>query len=186
MQTANPLRILVIDPDPGRAALLEQALGDCGYAVVARIGSADNLPERVAALDPDVIIIDLDSPDRDTLENMRLISRHQPRPVVMFAEDGDSRTIDKAVRAGVSAYVVDGLAAGRVRPVIEVAIARFREYHALRRELERAKSSLADRKVVDKAKGLLMQQRGLSEEQAYQALRKAAMDSNQRVADVAA
>lgn len=184
-ETDKCLRVLVIDKTPGRAAILEQALLDIGHQVAARLSGPVDLYAEVARIQPDVIIVDLQSPDRDTLEQMREINRHQPRPVVMFADDGDSRTIEQAVRAGVSAYVVDGLNAKRVRPLLDVAIARFREYQALRNELEQAKTSLAERKVIERAKGLLMERRGCSEEEAYRALRKLAMDQNRRLAEVA-
>ena len=184
-ETDKRLRVLVIDKTPGRAAILEQALLDIGHRVVAKLTGPVDLYAEVARIQPDVIIVDLQSPDRDTLEQMREINRHQPRPVVMFADDGDSRTIEQAVRAGVSAYVVDGLNGKRVRPLLDVAIARFREYQALRDELEKAKSSLAERKLVERAKGLLMKRRGCSEEEAYKALRKLAMDQNKRLAEVA-
>lgn len=184
-ETDKCLRVLVIDKAPGRAAILEQALLDIGHQVAARLSGPVDLYAEVERIQPDVIIVDLQSPDRDTLEQMREINRHQPRPVVMFADDSDSRTIEQAVRAGVSAYVVDGLNAKRVRPLLDVAIARFREYQALRNELEQAKTSLAERKVIERAKGLLMQRRGCSEEEAYRALRKLAMDQNRRLAEVA-
>ncbi len=181
----EPIRVLLVDRTPGRAALLQQALSDAGYQVVAKLTGEVNLVFEVSRVQPDVIIIDLESPDRDTLEQMREISRHQPRPVVMFADDEDSQTIESAIRAGVSAYVVDDLASTRVRPLLDVAIARFREYQALREELAKAKNSLAERKQIDRAKGLLMQRKGYSEEEAYQALRKLAMDSNKRIGEVA-
>lgn len=185
-QTQNPvLRVLLCDKDRGRAALLERALCDAGYSVIARLDDTGNLDAEVAHHQPDVIIIDLDSPDRDTLEQMRTISREQPRPIVMFAEDDDSGTINQAIKAGVSAYVVDGLSGKRVRPVMEVAIARFREYQALREELAQARSSLEERKVIEQAKGLLMQQRAMSENEAYQALRKLAMDQGKKLPEVA-
>lgn len=181
----QPLRVLLCDEDRGRAALLEQALADAGYSVIARLAGAVNLSAEVARHQPDVIIIDLDSPDRDTLEQMRSISRDQPRPIVMFAEDDDSGTINQAIKAGVSAYVVDGLSGKRVRPVMEVAIARFREYQALREELARTKNSLEERKLIEQAKGLLMQHRQMSEHDAYQALRKLAMDQGKKIPEVA-
>ncbi len=134
---------------------------------------------------PDVIIIDLDSPDRDTLEQMRTIHRDQPRPIVMFAEDDDSGTINQAIKAGVSAYIVDGLEGKRVKPVIEVAIARFREYQALREELATVKDSLEERKLIDRAKALLIKRQGMSEEQAHQALRKLAMDQGKKLGEAA-
>ena len=134
---------------------------------------------------PDVILIDIELPDRDTLEQLRDVGQNQPRPIVMFAERSDPETTAAALRAGVSAYVVDDLNPRRLQPIMEVAIARFREYQALRRELEETRNRLAERKVIEKAKGLLMAQRNLSEEEAYQTLRKLAMDRNQRIGEVA-
>lgn len=179
------LRVLVIDKTVGRAAILEQALRDQGCEVVGRLTGNDDLLARVAELAPEVILIDMDIPDRDTLESMRMLNRELPRPIVMFADHTDSRTIEEAVRAGVSAYVVDGLSPGRLQPIIEVAIARFREFQALRTELEFTKSKLADRKDLDRAKGILMREKGMTEDEAYGALRKMAMDRNQKIGDVA-
>ncbi len=178
-------RVMLIDLNPGRAALLEQALRDNGCDVVARLSTHEDLLVRLDEVRPDVIIIDMESPDRDTLESLRSISRDQPRPIVMFAEKSDSGTIEEAVRAGVSAYVVDGMSGSRMRPIIDVAIARFREYQALRQELEETKTKLADRKDVDKAKGILMQRKGIGEDEAYSALRKMAMDRNIKIGDAA-
>ncbi len=149
------------------------------------MGAGDDVLRRVTEVMPDVIIVDMEAPDRDILENMRAISRHQPKPIVMFAESSDSDMIKAAVGAGVSAYVIDGLSDKRVKPIIEVAIARFREFNALRTELAQAKQDLAERKIVEKAKGILMKHKGLSEDQAYVALRKMAMDRNQRLGQVA-
>jgi len=179
------LRVLVVDEDRARAALLDQALTDSGYCVIARINTSEDIPGEVRRHQPDVIIIDLDSPDRDTLEHMHTISRDQPRPIVMFAENDDSEVIRKAIKAGVSAYIVDGLSSKRVKPVMEVAIARFREYQALRDELEQTKSSLEERKLVDRAKALLIKRQGMSEEEAHQALRKLAMDRGIKLAEAA-
>ncbi len=179
------LRVLLVDGDRPRAALLEQALSDAGYNVIARIDTSENLPGEVHRHQPDVIIVDLDSPDRDTLEHMHTISRDQPRPIVMFAENDDSDAIHNAIKAGVSAYIVDGLNSKRVKPVMEVAIARFREYQALRDELERTKVSLEERKLVDRAKALLIKRQGMSEEEAYQALRKLAMDRGIKLVEAA-
>lgn len=180
-----PLRVMLVDDQPARAALLEQALRDHNYCVIARLPSAAGLAEAVAQLEPDVIVIDIDSPDRDTLEHMASLHRDNPRPVVMFAEQGETATIERAVRAGVSAYVVDGLNPARVKNIVDVAIARFREYQALRQELQTARIQLADRKQIDRAKGLLMKHRDMDEEQAYRAMRKMAMDRGQRLAEVA-
>jgi len=176
---------MLVDDQPARAALLEQALRDNQFSVIARLSSAAGLAEQVEKLQPDIIIIDIESPDRDTLENMAILHRDNPRPVVMFAEEGDSGTIERAVRAGVSAYVVDGLNPSRVKPIVDVAIARFREFQALRQELQETRSQLADRKQIDRAKGLLMKQRGLDEQEAYAAMRKMAMDRGQKIGEVA-
>ncbi|HEY0635678.1 MAG TPA: ANTAR domain-containing protein [Gammaproteobacteria bacterium] len=179
------LRVLLIDADSGRAALLKQALLDGGYRVVAHIEHSTSLLAEVAHHDPDMIIIDTDSPDRDTLESMRTLHHEQPRPVVMFSADDERAVVERAIRAGVSAYIVDGLNGRPVKPAIEVAIARFREYQALREELSKARSSLEERKVIERAKGLLMARRNIDEEAAYQALRKLAMDRGQKLGEVA-
>ena len=179
------LRVMLVDDHADRAALLERALAEAGYHVVATVAAGEDLYRRVAEIQPDVVIIDMESPGRDTLEHMRNISRDQPKPIVMFADNSDRATIEAAVQAGVSAYIVDGLSGNRVKPIVEVAIARFKEFQALRRELEQAKTTLVERKTIERAKGILMKQRGWTEEQAYQALRKMAMDRNLRVAEVA-
>ena len=176
---------MLVDQNPGRAAILEQALSDQGYTVVARITDGRDLQERVEQARPDVIIIDLESPDRDTLEHVAGLNRHNPRPVLMFAEESDAQTITAALQAGVSAYVVDGFSKQRLRPIMEVAIARFREYQALRQELQQVRSELADRKDVERAKGILMKRKGISEDQAYRHLRKLAMDRNMKIGEVA-
>lgn len=179
------LKVMLVDDDPERVQTLQQALARTGCEVVAHVESAIDLHRRVSEVKPDVIIIDTDSPDRDTLENLCVISRDEPRPVVMFAHDDDSEKIREAVRAGVSAYVVDGLAMERVRPIIDVAIARFEQFQALRRELEETEEKLAERKVVERAKGILMKGGNLSEDEAYRALRQQAMKNNARLGDVA-
>lgn len=182
---AKPLRIMLVDRLPERTNTVEQALSAAGHQVVARVMAGGDLAADVAAVSPDVIIVDIDSPDRDTLEHMRTISRERPRPVVMFTNDDNASTIRSAVRAGVSAYVVDGLHASRVLPVLEVAIARFEEFQAMREELEQTKSTLAERKLVEKAKGILMRQTRMDEEAAYKAMRKMAMDRNIKLVDLA-
>lgn len=182
----NPvLRVMLVDDVRGRAAILDRALRDNGYEVVGRFGTDENLLQRVDQIQPDIIIIDMESPDRDILEHMRMISRDKPRPIVMFAEKSDSQTIEQAVKAGVSAYVVDGLSDKRLQPIMDVAIARFREFHALKEELQRTKNDLADRKEIEKAKGIIMRQRGCSEDDAYAVLRKMAMDTNKKIGEVA-
>ncbi|CDH46400.1 ANTAR domain-containing response regulator [Candidatus Contendibacter odensensis] len=179
------VEVMLIDAHPGRSAILEQALSDAGYHITVRTARTDQLLQQVRETQPDVILIDIELPDRDTLEQLRDVGQNQPRPIVMFAERSDPETTAAALRAGVSAYVVDDLNPRRLQPIMEVAIARFREYQALRRELEETRNRLAERKVIEKAKGLLMAQRNLSEEEAYQALRKLAMDRNQRIGEVA-
>jgi two-component system, response regulator / RNA-binding antiterminator len=179
------LRVMLIDSDAGRAAVMEQALKDQGHEVLMRVSTDADILGHVGRLEPDIIIVDMDSPDRDTLESMRTITRERPRPIVMFADDGDSRMIAEAVHAGVSAYVVDGLRPSRLKPIMDVAIARFREFQALRTELEDTRNRLEERKLVERAKGILMQGKGMSEEEAYRALRRMAMDRNQRIGDAA-
>lgn len=179
------LRIMLVDQDSARSAMLEQALHDAGHQVVARIKHGHNLLRELKECQPDMVIMDLEAPGRDTLEQMREISRDQPRPIILFSNKRDGDYIRQAVQAGVSAYVVDGLSQERIMPIVEVAMARFREFEALKRELHEAKIQPADRKVVDKAKGILMQRKGMSEDEAYQLLRKTAMSRNMRIADVA-
>lgn len=179
------LNVLVIDDDLGRAALLKQALQDEGYRVLARLDSADLLTERVAELKPDMIIIDVDSPDRDVLENMSLMNQNSPRPVVMFAEHGDQHTIEKAIRAGVSAYIVDGLDQTRIKSILDVASARFREFQALKSELTQAQNELADRKLIERAKGLIMKHNKCTEDQAFKAMRKMSMDQQKSLGETA-
>ncbi|MCP8689932.1 ANTAR domain-containing response regulator [Marinobacterium sedimentorum] len=185
MKSPPSIKVLVIDEDRGRAALLEQSLRDQGYEVLARLDNTDLLAERVEELHPDMIIIDLDSPSRDVLEDMALLNDRSPRPVVMFAEQGDSDTISKAIRSGVSAYVVDGLEFGRISSILDVAAARFREFQALRRELVEARSELADRKLIEKAKGLVMKRHKCPEDEAFKAMRRMAMDQQKPLADIA-
>ncbi|HYA36690.1 MAG TPA: ANTAR domain-containing protein [Candidatus Methylomirabilis sp.] len=179
------VRVMVVDESPARAESLRQALLELGYRVIACIGPDEHIPTRVRETQPDVIIIDVDSPDRDTLEHLCVIDRDQPRPVVLFTHDDDRDKIRAAMRAGVSAYVVRGLSSERVQPVIEVAMARFQEFQALRRRLDQANASLAERKRIERAKGILMKSRGCAEDEAYRLLRKMAMDRGKRVADIA-
>ncbi len=183
--SGKPLRILLIDEFPERTVLLDEALTVAGHDVMAWLPSSSGLREEVVRVQPDAIIVDVDSPSRDLLDGLRLIHQEMPRPIVMFTHDSDSTTIRKAVRAGVSAYVVDGLSRERVIPILEVAIARFEEFQALRQELEQTKLTLQERKLIERAKGVVMKQRRLDEEEAYRAMRKMAMDRNVRVAELA-
>jgi response regulator NasT len=176
---------MLIDEQPDRFALVEQALQADGHEIVARLSTSDDLIAAVERSQPDIIIVDLQSPGRDTLEHMHSITRDRPRPIVMFTNDGDSATIERAIKAGVTAYVVDGLNPERIRPILDVAIHRFRKFQQLRQELEQARNLLAERKVIEKAKGILMKKRGMDEDQAYRMLRKMAMDRSLRLADLA-
>ncbi|WP_341710523.1 ANTAR domain-containing protein [Limnobacter sp.] len=183
--TTPPLKVLLVDEEPGRAAILERALLDAGYVLVSRLSSADRLVEHVAVSQPDIVIVDIDSPDRDCLENMAVLSRSNPKPVIMFSDEDNEDTIAGAIKAGVSAYVADGMNPDRVRPIVQVAVARFREFQALKNELQKTRDQLADRKLIDKAKGLLMKHRNFNEDEAYHAMRKLAMERNQRLVDTA-
>ncbi len=178
------MRVLVIDPDPARAALVAEGLAGDDPAVVrlsARFDAAE-----VAQYAPDIIVVACDSADRDTLESLREAGEANPRPVVMFADRSEPGLAEQAIRAGVAAYVVDGLAPSRVRPIVEVAMTRFALMQQLRGDLAKAKANLESRKVVDRAKGLLMKERGLDEEAAYKLLRKLAMDKGRPIGAVAA
>jgi two-component system, response regulator / RNA-binding antiterminator len=181
----DKLRVLLVDERADRARDLAGTLEDAGCQVVAQLVGAVDLHATLRAVQPDVVIIDMESPDRDTLEDMQRITREQPRPIVMFVDETDSESIRTAVRAGVAAYVVKGSSAERIRPVLEVACARFEEFQALKSQLARAQSTLADRKVIERAKGILMEKRGLSEELAFQLLRTMAMKRGLRLAEVA-
>ncbi len=179
------LRVMLIDEDEERRALLGGALIENGYEIVSEISGTQNLYEAVKDAHPDVIIIGTDSPSRDSLEDICLLSRDAPRPIVMFTHDGDGKKIREAIRSGVSAYVVDGLKGDRIRPLVDVAIARFEAHQALVSELEAMQGKLADRKIVERAKGILMQKKNCSEEEAYRILRKTAMDKNMKLVEVA-
>ncbi len=182
------LRVILIDDEPGRAAEVSAALRSEGFVVVGQFPTGAELQRQVAELQADVIVVDIESPDRDVLESMRQVSfgHGAPgRPVVMFAQDGAPETIRAAIEAGVSAYVVDGLKPERVKPVVDVAIARFAQFQELRSELDKAKSTLAERKLVERAKGILMKRRRCDEEEAYRLMRKMAMDQKSRLVDIA-
>lgn len=179
------LKVVLVDDNRGRSALLRQALVDSGVEVSACLEDCRNLLAEVNRLAPDLVLIDMDSPNRDVLESLRTVSRDNPKPVVLFTEKSDHFTIESAIKAGVSAYVVDDINAKRLQTILEVAIARFREFQALRDELAEVKGKLADRKDIDKAKGLLMKRKNLTEDEAYQMLRRMAMDRNLRLGDVA-
>ena len=179
------LKVLLVDDSPDRTTILRNALEKARYDVAVVLESSLELLRAVESHQPDIIIIDTESPSRDVLEHVVMVSRDQPRPIVMFSSDGGSESIRDAVRAGVSAYVVDGLDATRVHGIVEVAVARFDEYQRLVSELAEANLKLSERKLVDRAKGILMKSRGFSEDEAYHALRKLAMTRKKRMGDAA-
>lgn len=180
------LTVLVIDESRTRAGDICAGLALAGYQVAAILADSENLTAEVEKLQPDVILIDTESPSRDTLENLAVMNQDMPRPVVIFTQDDGQDAIRDAVKAGVSAYVVDGLDPKRIKPVVEVARARFEDTLAMRRELDELSKKLTDRKLVEKAKGVLMRARGLDEDGAYHAIRKLAMERGQTMAKVSA
>ncbi|MBV5346214.1 MAG: ANTAR domain-containing protein [Rhodoferax sp.] len=179
------LSVLVIDESRARAGEICAGLALAGYQVAAILPNSAQLTREVEKLAPDIVLIETDSPSRDTLEHLAVVHEHMPRPVIIFTQEGESETIREAIRAGVSAYVVDGLDPKRIKPVIEVARARFAEHQALLQELASSNRKLSDRKQLDRAKGVLMKARGLDEDSAYHALRKLAMERGKTMADVA-
>jgi len=182
---ASTLRVLLIDDGAHRVELIRQELARQGCEVVGVIEQATLVHDCVLRLKPDVVIVDSESPTRDTLENLALLNTQMPRPVVVFAEDGADDPMRLALKAGVSAYVVAGLQPQRLAPVLQVAMARFEQDLALRQELHKVQTQLSDRKRIEKAKGILMSEQSLSEDEAYQRLRRIAMDRGQTLADVA-
>ena len=189
--TQRSLRILIIDENAARAAILEEGLRvvsaaeEGGALEVHHIRDTANLLARIGAVDPAVILIDLENPSRDTLEQMFQVSRLARRPIAMFVDKSDSATVQAAIDAGVSAFVVDGLRKERVRSVLDVTISRFHAFDRLQSELHQAKSALEDRKIIEQAKAILMQQRGCSEDDAYVLLRRTAMNQNRKIAELA-
>jgi response regulator NasT len=192
------LRIVVIISDPAlaegdehaqaqaeRSRLLRIGLLEAGYNLVATLPADPFLTERLAQLQADLVIVDAESDARDALEHVVMATRDERRPIVMFTSDEDISHVHEAVAAGVTAYIVDGLAPERIRPILTVAIARFRHQEALLAELDSARGELQERKLIDRAKGLLMQRQGLSEPEAYAKLRKAAMNKGVKLVDIA-
>ena len=179
------LRILIIDESRARASELCAGLALAGHQVAAVLPSALDLTEQIEDIKPDVILIETDSPSRDTLENLAVMNRDMPRPVILLTQESDAAVMRAAFKAGVSAYIVDNLDLARLKPIVDVAIARFEEHQNLKLELATATRKLSDRKVIDKAKGILMKTRGLDEDQAYAALRKLAMERAQPLGKIA-
>lgn len=181
----NALRIVVVEQDHDRAIAIVDALKDACECDVLVIANADSLARQVAGVQPDIVLIDIDNPTRDMMEEMTLASGPLERPVAMFVSSGAGGLAHAAIEAGVSAYVVDGLEPKRVKSVIDTAIARFSVVRQMREELAETRRALEERKVIDRAKGMLMKAKGIDEEAAYALLRKTAMDQGRRVADVA-
>ncbi|WVT75920.1 ANTAR domain-containing protein (plasmid) [Sinorhizobium chiapasense] len=181
----SSLNVLVIDENRIRASVIEDGLRDAGYVQVTIIADMNGLARKITEIDPDVIVIDLENPNRDMLESMFQISRAVKRPIAMFVDKSDEASIEAAVDAGVSAYIVDGLKQERVRPILKMAISRFNAFSRLSRELEEARGELENRKLIDRAKAVLMRTRGLSEEEAYALLRRTAMGQNRKIVEIA-
>ncbi|RYE55596.1 MAG: ANTAR domain-containing protein [Rhizobiaceae bacterium] len=182
---AESLSILVIDDNAIRASIIEAGLREAGHTSVRVITDIEDVARRIGEIAPDVVIIDLENPNRDVLEHFFALSRTIKRPIAMFVDKSDPAEIEAAVDAGVSAYVVDGLRKDRIKSILDMAIVRFRAFSRLRDELEAARSELQGRKVIDKAKGILMTSRGLSEDAAYTLLRTTAMNQNRKIVEIA-
>ena len=178
-------KIVIVDESPIRAAILEEGLREAGFTVVVHISEMQSLLARIYALDPDVILIDLENPSRDILEQMFQVSRAVRRPVAMFVDQSDAASIQASVDAGVSAYIVDGLKKERLKPILDLCISRFNAFAKLQDELDRTKSALEDRKVIERAKGILMKLKGLTEDEAYVLLRSTAMREKKKIGEIA-
>jgi two-component system, response regulator / RNA-binding antiterminator len=182
---AKDLSILIVDENHFRASMIEDALREAGHRRVTVVRTVNEVARTIADIAPDVVVIDLETPDRDRLEHFFSLSRALRKPVAMFVDRADATEIEAAVEAGVSAYVVDGLRKERIKPILDVAISRFNAFARLNRELEDARGALEDRRIVDQAKGILMKGRGLSEADAYALLRRTAMNQNRKIVDIA-
>jgi response regulator NasT len=179
------LSIVIVDENRLRAQIIEEGLREAGHQLVTVLDTSQEAGRRIAEIAPDVVVIDLENPNRDRLEHYFSLSRALRKPIAMFVDRSDSAEIEAAVDAGVSAYVVDGLKKERVKPILDMAISRFNAFARLTRELEEARSALEDRKVIDQAKGILIKSRGLSEADAYALMRRTAMNQNRRIVDIA-
>jgi response regulator NasT len=182
---SDALSILVIDDNSIRASIIEAGLREAGHQRVQVIVDIEDVARKIGVIAPDVVIIDLENPNRDVLEHFFALSRSLKRPIAMFVDKADLSSIEAAVDAGVSAYVVDGLRKDRVKPILDMAILRFRAFSRMQDELEATRSELQGRKIIDRAKGVLMKSRGISEEEAYALLRSTAMNQNRKIAEIA-
>ena len=185
MSAESSPKIVIVDESPIRAAILEEGLREAGFTGVVRIGEMQSLLAQIFAIDPDIILIDLENPSRDVLEAMFQVSRAVRRPIAMFVDQSDAASIQASVEAGVSAYIVDGLKKERIKPILDLCVFRFNAFAKLQDELDRAKSALEDRKVIDRAKGILMKVKGLTEDEAYVLLRSTAMREKKKISEIA-
>jgi response regulator NasT len=180
------VRIVIVDDSEARAKIIEDGLREAGYEDLHLVPPRGAFVARVERLAPDVVLMDLGNPSRDTLEEMLVVSRALAKPIAMFVDQSDDTMIGAAIDAGVSAYVVDGLRKERVKPIIDLAVRRFNAFARMQAELEEARTQLADRKTIDRAKAILMSTRGLSEPEAYALLRTTAMNQGRKIVEVAA
>jgi two-component system, response regulator / RNA-binding antiterminator len=185
MSAEQSPKIVIVDESPIRAAILEEGLREAGFTQVVHISEMQSLLARIYAVDPDIILIDLENPSRDVLEAMFQVSRAVRRPIAMFVDQSDSASIQASVEAGVSAYIVDGLKKERIKPILDLCVSRFNAFAKLQEELERTKSQLEDRKIIEKAKGILMKVKGLNEDEAYVLLRSTAMREKKKIGEIA-
>lgn len=185
MRAESSPKIVIVDESPIRAAILEEGLREAGYTEVVHIREMQSLLSRIYALDPDIIVIDLENPSRDVLEQMFQVSRAVRRPIAMFVDQSDAASIQASVEAGVSAYIVDGLKKERIKPILDLCVSRFNAFAKLQDELDRTKHALEERKVIDRAKGILMKLKGLTEEEAYVLMRSTAMREKKKIGEIA-
>lgn len=179
------LTILVIDENRIRASIIEEGLREAGHENVTVIHEVQGVARIIETTEPDVIVIDIENPNRDMMEHLFQLTRTVARPIAMFVDRSDTASIEAAVEAGVSAYVVDGLKKERVKPILDMAVSRFNAFNKLRQELAEAKSALEERKTIERAKGILMKMRGLSEEEAFTLLRQTAMNEKKKLSEIA-
>ncbi|MBY5831139.1 ANTAR domain-containing response regulator [Rhizobium ruizarguesonis] len=179
------LTILVIDENAIRASIIEEGLREAGHVRVTVVHEVNGIARIIETLTPDVIIIDIENPNRDMMEHLFQLTRTVSRPIAMFVDRSDTASIEAAVDAGVSAYIVDGLKKERVKPILDMAVSRFNAFNRLRRELADARSALEERKLIERAKGILMKMRGLSEEEAFALLRQTAMNEKKKMSEIA-
>ncbi|MCP3469726.1 ANTAR domain-containing protein [Bradyrhizobium sp. CCGUVB1N3] len=185
MSAEQSPKIVIVDESPIRAAILEEGLREAGFTQVVHISEMQSLLARIYAVDPDIILIDLENPSRDVLEQMFQVSRAVRRPIAMFVDQSDSASIQASVEAGVSAYIVGGLKKERIKPILDLCVSRFNAFAKLQEELERTKSQLEDRKIIERAKGILMRVKGLTEDEAYVLMRSTAMREKKKIGEIA-